>query len=76
MAKRRFDDMRWQLVPDWEPVLYTKLSTINAKSETVFNSRLFGDLVLRQRCVIPLSGFFEWKDGRKTASVHSKSIPR
>jgi putative SOS response-associated peptidase YedK len=62
-GERRFDDMRWQLVPDWEPVFNTKLSTINAKSETVFNSRLFGDLVLRQRCVIPLSGFFEWKDG-------------
>jgi putative SOS response-associated peptidase YedK len=38
----------------------------NAKSETVFDSRLFADLVVRRRCVVPLSGFFEWKaDGQR-----------
>jgi putative SOS response-associated peptidase YedK len=44
----------------------TKLSTINAKSETVFNSPLFRDLITNQRCVIPISGFYEWKsDGQR-----------
>jgi putative SOS response-associated peptidase YedK len=57
----QFEQMRWQLVPNWEPVFNTKLSTINAKSETVFDSPLFGDLVCRQRCIIPISGFYEWK---------------
>ena len=61
-GQRQIDEMRWQLVPDWEPSFATRLSTINAKSETVFDSRLFGSLVVRQRCVIPLSGFFEWKN--------------
>jgi len=59
--ERRFEPMRWQLVPNWEPDFSTKLSTINARSETVFDSPLFGELVSRQRCIIPLSGFFEWK---------------
>jgi putative SOS response-associated peptidase YedK len=58
----QFEEMRWQLVPNFEPEFTTKFSTINAKSETVFESRLFADLVLRQRCVVPLSGFFEWKN--------------
>ena len=65
-GERQFEQMRWQLIPDWEPVFATKLSTINAKSETVFESRLFGNLVVRQRCIVPLSGFYEWKnDGKK-----------
>lgn len=66
-GEHRFDPMHWQLIPDWEPRFKTKLSTINAKSETVFESSLYRDLVVRQRCIVPFSGFFEWKrdGGRK-----------
>src|SRR2546425_4486569 len=53
---RKFDEMRWQLVPSTEPAFTTKLSTINARSEGVFQSRLYRDLVIRQRCILPLSG--------------------
>jgi len=58
--------MRWQLVPAAEPTFATKLSTINARSETVFKSPLFRDLILRQRCIVPLSGFYEWQRTGKT----------
>src|SRR5262245_39453945 len=69
--------MRWQLVPATEPAFATKLSTINARSETVFESRLYRDLVVRQRCILPLSGFFEWKnDGqRKRPFKNTKDVP-
>jgi putative SOS response-associated peptidase YedK len=60
-GERQFDTMRWQLVPAAEPVFATKLSTINARSEFIFDSRLYRDLIVRQRCIIPLSGFYEWK---------------
>ena len=60
-GNRRLDWMRWQLVPSTEQTFSTKLSTINARSEDVFQSRLYRDLVHRQRCIVPLSGFFEWK---------------
>jgi hypothetical protein len=53
--------MRWQLIPDTEPMFSTKLSTINARSESVFDSRLYGDLIVPRRCIVPLSEFFEWK---------------
>src|SRR3954463_1930126 len=56
-GERQFDPMHWQLVPDWEPLFKTKLSTINAKSETVFNAPLYRDLIVGQRCIVPLSGF-------------------
>jgi putative SOS response-associated peptidase YedK len=65
-GERQFDLMHWQLIPHWEPTFRTKLSTINAKSEGIFTSNLYGELVLRKRCIIPLGGFFEWKrDGQK-----------
>ena len=66
-GEREFDVMRWQLVPATEPAFITKLSTINARGESVFDSRLYRGLVARQRCIVPLSGFFEWKNigGRK-----------
>ena len=48
-GERRFDQMHWQLIPEFEPTFKTKLSTINAKSETVFRSPLYRDLVVRQR---------------------------
>ena len=60
-GERQFDQMRWQLVPSTEPAFTTKLSTINARSESVFDSRLYRNLVVRQRCIVPLSGFYEWK---------------
>jgi putative SOS response-associated peptidase YedK len=60
-GKRHLVQMRWQLVPSTEPIFTTKLSTINARSEGVFSSRLYRDLILRRRCIVPVSGFFEWK---------------
>src|SRR5437870_12941704 len=52
--ERQFDQMRWQLVPSLEPTFTTKLSTINARSETVFKSRLYRDLIVRQRRIEPI----------------------
>ena len=60
-GERRFDEMHWQLIPKWEKEFTVKFSTINARSESVFESKLYGKLITRQRCIVPLSGFFEWK---------------
>ena len=65
-GERRIDLMRWQLVPNWSLEFSTKLSTINAKSETIFQSNLYKHLVARKRCIIPVSGFYEWKRGVTT----------
>ncbi len=77
-GERQFDSMRWQLVPAAEPMFTTKLSTINARSETVFKSPLFRDLVLRQRCIVPLSGFYEWKrtgETKRPFKIHLQDEP-
>src|SRR5262245_36683261 len=65
-CNRRLDLMHWQLIPRYESFFKTKLTTINVKSETVFRSPLFGGLVERQRCIVPISGFYEWKRDGKT----------
>jgi putative SOS response-associated peptidase YedK len=74
----RVELMYWQLIPMWEPAFKTKLSTINARSETILNSSVFGDVVLRQRCIVPISGFYEWKrDGKvkRPFKIHLKDDP-
>jgi putative SOS response-associated peptidase YedK len=70
--------MRWQLVPATEPAFTTKLSTINARSETVFSSPLYRNLIVRQRCIVPLSGFYEWKrygDTKRPFKIHLRDEP-
>jgi putative SOS response-associated peptidase YedK len=53
--------MRWGIIPPWEKQFSTKLSTINAKSESAFESRLYKGSIVKRRCIVPVSGFFEWK---------------
>jgi putative SOS response-associated peptidase YedK len=58
---RDIDTMTWGLIPERSPEFKMKFSTINARSEGVFESRLYKKPILTRRCVIPVSGFFEWK---------------
>jgi len=53
--------MRWWLVPFWSPQPSTKYSMFNAKSETLTTSRAYKEPFSKRRCVIPASGYYEWK---------------
>jgi len=58
-------DMRWWLTPAWAPEITTKYSMFNAKAETIEQSRAFKNPFQRRRCLIPASGFIEWrKEGK------------
>ncbi len=52
--------MRWWLTPYWAPEAGTRYSMFNAKSETVTTSRAFREPFQRRRCLVPVSGFYEW----------------
>jgi len=59
---RILQQTRWGLVPDWAPDLRRGASLVNARAETVFKKRTFSKLARTQRCVVPASGFYEWRD--------------
>jgi putative SOS response-associated peptidase YedK len=75
---KQFDLFHWGLIPVWEKEFKTKLSTINAKSETVFESKLYKGPVTKHRCIVPLSGFIEWKregESKRPFAIHLKDEP-
>ena len=43
----------------------------NARHETLLEKGIFKRLVPRQRCVVPLNGFYEWKQVRAIAAAHA-----
>lgn len=60
----------WGLVPSWwrKPLKEKKFATFNARSETVAQSNTFRGAFRHRRCIVPVSGFYEWSGqaGRKT----------
>lgn len=52
--------MRWWLTPYWSKGPSTKYSMFNAKSETAARSPAFREPFRKRRCVVPVSGFYEW----------------
>jgi putative SOS response-associated peptidase YedK len=53
--------MRWGLVPHRSVVQAPGTAVINARAETLADKPLFRNLLTRQRCLVPATGFFEWK---------------
>lgn len=49
----------WGFVPNW--ATDTKLSPINARSETAADKKLFARSIRRQRCLIPADYWIEWQ---------------
>jgi putative SOS response-associated peptidase YedK len=65
----RIDYFQWGLVPSWakDPKIGSKM--INARAETVADRPAYRTALRRRRCVVPTSGFYEWRkdaDGKKT----------
>ncbi len=65
--ENRIEFMRWGLVPYWakDPMIGYKM--INARAETLTQKPSFKHLFKSKRCLVPSSGFYEWKriDKRK-----------
>ncbi len=63
-GKRDFGRMRWGLIPRWwpKPIKELKAAMFNARAETVETKPFFRDAFKRTRCLIPVSGYYEWQD--------------
>src|SRR5512140_2612205 len=57
----RLDLLRWGLVPEGskDPSYISQL--INTRSESVTEKPAFRHAIKYRRCIIPVSGFFEWE---------------
>jgi putative SOS response-associated peptidase YedK len=54
--------MRWGLIPSWwKKTAKDVPSTFNARAESVADKPMFRSAFKRNRCIIPASGYFEWK---------------
>lgn len=55
----------WGLIPhwvkDWSAADKIRKQTLNAVSEEVFEKPSFRDSIMKRRCIIPVTGFIEWK---------------
>ncbi|MEB0033116.1 SOS response-associated peptidase [Undibacterium sp. RTI2.1] len=60
--------MRWGLVPPWAADASKLPMLNNARGETITEKPMFKQAVHRRRCIIPISGFYEWQalPGQKT----------
>jgi len=64
----RLDFFVWGLIPSWakDPSIGNRM--INARAETLIEKPAFRNAFKRRRCLIPASGFYEWRQdlGQKT----------
>ena len=63
-GKRELVPMRWGLVPRWwsKTIKDVKMATFNARAETIETKPFFRDAFKRTRCLIPISGYYEWQN--------------
>ena len=65
-GQREIAMLRWGLIPYWATDPKIAYKTINARAETVATAPAFREAFKRRRCLVPASGYYEWKklDGR------------
>ena len=59
-GSRRLGNLRWGFLPFWAKSLKDR-APINARVETVADSKMFGSSFAKRRCLLPADGFYEWQ---------------
>lgn len=67
-GERELVGLHWGLIPSWAKDRAIASRLINARSETADTTASFRSAFKQRRCLIPASGFYEWKkqSGAKT----------
>lgn len=67
-------DLRWGLIPSWAKDAKIGARAINARVETVEEKPMFRAAFRSRRCLVPASGYFEWRvevDGKQPYFIHA-----
>lgn len=75
-GEREISLMRWGFIPSWADNPATVPMLHNARAETVAEKPMFRQSFRRRRCLVPASGFYEWKavPGKKTKQPYYLSL--
>lgn len=56
---------RWGLIPFWvkdeKQADEIKRMTLNARADTIFSKPSFREPIMKKRCIVPSTGYFEWR---------------
>lgn len=68
---------RWWLIPHWyqKPISEMKFTTFNARSETAHEKPMFRDAMKSGHCLVPVQGYYEWKDKQPHVVKVSTNAP-
>ena len=72
VEQRVISGVHWGLVPSWSTDISRASSMINARSESIREKPSFRNLIARNRCVIPMNGYYEWKPQMSNGKVVGK----
>lgn len=59
-GSRRLGTLRWGFLPFWAKSIKDR-APINARVETVADSKMFASAFAKRRCLLPADGFYEWR---------------
>lgn len=62
--------MQWGLIPSWAKDSAIGYKMINARSETAHEKPSFKQALRSRRCIVPVSGFYEWEKKGKEKIPH------
>jgi putative SOS response-associated peptidase YedK len=75
---REIRSLHWGLIPFWAKDRKIGYRTINARAETVESKPAYRAAFKHRRCLIPASGFYEWKalaSGKQPYCIRPKRAP-
>lgn len=65
----KFELMQLGLIPSWTPneekAKEFQNMALNVKAETIFEKPMFRKAIISKRCILPVDGFYEWREVAK-----------
>jgi putative SOS response-associated peptidase YedK len=72
---RTYKTMRWGLVPMWSKDLKIGSQAINARVESAAMKPVFRGAWKARRCLVPASGFYEWREVEVPGKAKPAKMP-